>query len=294
MMIERHHDYQLSLPTVPVGGLFQVPLQLDSDAPFALRRIRSRNIGRGGWRFRTAKAQYQSPTFRTDLIDNGTGTLSVSQGVNVYPELVYPVNGTIMVDVANPTNSPLTNARLLFRGSKLFRPGALSVATYPAKMSTLPFIYQVPAVIPVTGNSSAVPGLHCAAVLNNLLNIQSDADFAARYLAADPFAMAVDGGVNPPPQSFTEVYVRLMDESRKPYSNEPIHIDDLFSQGAPSVLGGVNNLSNRFFPGLLTPEIYLEKEGTLYFDVFRDDSAFANQFPVTIQFRFQGAKVFSR
>jgi hypothetical protein len=295
-MIERHQDYQLSLPTVPAGGLFQVPLQLDTDAPFALRRVKSRNLGISGFRFRTARDQYQSPGFRTDLIDDGTGNLSPSQGVRIYPELTYPVNGTIVVDVANNTGQALQNVRILFRGSKLFRDGQIPAPTYPPKLSTLPFTYQVIAQnLGVTGNSQAVPGLNCAVLADNLLNIRSDADFACRYLCADPFAMAVDGGPNPPPQSFTEAYVMLRDESRKAYSNEPIHICDLFTQGAPSTAGAfTNNLPNRFFPGLLTPEIYLEKEGTLYFDLFRDDSALANQFPVSIYFRFQGAKVFKR
>jgi len=294
-MIERHQDYQLSVLSVPPGGVLNVPLKLDTDAPFALRLVKSRNIGVAGWRFRTPRDLYQSPGFRTDIIDDGTGNLFPSRGVQIYPQLIYPVNGTIVVDIANPTNTPLTNCRLLFRGSKLFPDGAIPAAAYPSRLSTNAFTYQVivPS-IPITGNSQAVPGLNSSATLNNILNIRSDSDFALRYLAADPFAMVVDGGAAPPPQWFTEVYVRLYDESRKYYSNEPIHIDDLFSTGSISGLGFPNNSANFFFPGLLTPEIYLEKEQALYFDIYRDDSAFANQFPVNIYFRFQGAKVFSR
>lgn len=297
-MIERHHDYQLSVTTVPPGGLIDVPLQLDTDAPFALRLVRSRQLGASGWRFRTPRDQYQSTQLRTDLVPSGTGGLTPGQGSVIYPQLVYPVNGTIVVDIGNNTGAPLTNVRILFRGSKLFPDGALPVATYPPKLSMLPFTYQVVAPnVPVTGTSNAVPGLNCSATLNNIFNVRSDADFVARYLAADPFALTVDGGPTPFPQSFTECYVRLMDESRKPYSNEPIHIDDLFSQGSPWVGQPPemsNNLLNAFLPGLLTPEIYLQKEQALYFDIFRDDSAFENQFPVNIYFRFQGAKVFKR
>jgi len=295
-VIERHQDYQLSVLSVPPGGVLNVPLQLDTDAPFALRSVKSRNIGVSGFRFRTARDLYQSPGYRTDLLDDGTGNLSVTpRGIPVYPELIYPVNGTIVVDIGNDTNEPLTNCRLLFRGSKLFPDGSRRAPSYPAKMSTNPFTYQVIVPgIPITGGSAAVPGLTTSATLNNILNVRSDSDFALRYLCADPFAMAVDGGPNPPPQWFTEVYVRLYDESRKYYSNEPIHIDDLFSQGSPSGLGFGNDETNFFFPGLLTPEIYLQKEETLYFDIFRDDSAFPNQFPVNIYFRFQGAKVFPR
>jgi hypothetical protein len=124
------------------------------------------------------------------------------------------------------------------------------------------------------------------------LNIRSDADFALRYMVADPFRMATDGGEHPPLQHFTEVYVQLRDESRKPYSNEPIHIDDLFGQGSPQSFA--DTIFPVFLPGFVSPEIYKPRESALYFDVYRDDSAFRNQFPVTIHFRFQGAKVFKR
>lgn len=295
-MIQRHHDYQLSIPSVPAGGLFNVPLKLDSDAPFALRSVKTRNSDpASGFRFRTPRDQYQSPEFRTDLITNGQGDLLRSRGgVLIHPEMPYPVNGNIIVDIGNTTGAPLVNFRILFRGSKLFRDGSILSPTYPPTVSTLPNIYESRVLqVPVSGNSQAVPGLNCAAVLTNILNIRSDADFACRYLLADPFAMMVDGGPNPPPASFTEVYVRLYDESRKYFSNEPIHIADLFTVGDPSA-GNVSNPPSRFFPGLLTPEIYLPKEGALYWDVYRDDAAFANQFPVDIYFRFQGAKVFAR
>jgi hypothetical protein len=293
-VIERHQDYQLSIPSVPVGGLFQVPLQLDSDAPFALRLVKSRNIGANGWRFKSPRDLYQSSELRTDQIDNGTGLVSgPNQGVVIYPQYVYPANGTISVDIGNATDAPLLNARLLFRGSKLFADGARPAPTYPPRLSALPFTYEVVVPqVPVTGNSSVVPGLHTAAVLNNILNIKSDSDFAVRYLAADPFLLVSDGGVNPPPQTFSEVYVQVRDETRKPFSNEPIHIADLFTQGSPAE--PANNQPNVFLPGLLRPELYLLKEQALYFDVYRDDSALLNQFPVTIRFRFQGAKVFSR
>jgi hypothetical protein len=298
-VIERHQDYQLSFPTVPVGGLFNVPLQLDSDAPFALRLVKTRNLGSSGFRFKNPREQYQSPEFRTDAISQGgAGLFGPNQGVIIYPQYTYPANGSIIVDVGNATGAPLTNVRVLFRGSKLYRDGAFVSPSYPARCSTLPFTYQVPVLnIPVTGNSQAVPGLNTAGVLNNILNVKSDSDFALRYLCADPWAPQADGQATPFPQSFTEVYVMLRDESRKPYSNEPIHIDDLFTEGSPISVdpdGNPNNFPNIFLPGLLRPEIYLLKEQALYFDVYRDDSALVNQFPVNIFFRFQGAKVFER
>jgi len=294
-MIQRHQDYQLSIPSLPAGGLFDVPLQLDSDAPFALRRIKTRNLGSlgQGFRFRTPKDRYQSTTYVTDYTDGQPTT-----GKLIYPQMIYPPNASIIVDIENNTGETITNARVLFRGSKYYQDGSLPIASYPPKLSTLPGTLQVPVLqIPVTGSSHAVPGLNTAAVLNNILNIGTDADFAIRYLAADPFAIAIDGGVNPPPQVFNEMYVLLRDESKKGYSNEPIHVDDLFGQLAPATTA--NNESNRFLPGVLTPEIYLQRTQALYFDVFRDDSAMlalglGMPFPVDVYFRFQGAKVFLR
>jgi hypothetical protein len=293
-MIERHQDYQLSIPSVPVGGLFEVPLKLDSDAPFALRRVKSRNLGASGFRYKNPRDQWQSTQLRTDTINVlGTQT-NPGQGIVNYPEYIYPVNGTIVVDIGNNTGSPLTNVRIVFRGAKLFPDGARPAPSYPARMSQLPFTYQQKVLgIPITGNSQAVPGLNSAAVLNNILNIRSDSDFVCRYLAADPWALVVDGGPNPPPQSFTNLYVQLMDEAKKPFSNEPIHVADLFGVGSPSIFD-TSSQANFWFPGLLTPELYLLKEQALYFDVYRDDSGLANQFPVNVYFRFQGAKVFTR
>lgn len=298
-MIERFQIYQLSIPSLPAGGLEQVPLLLDSDAPFAVRRVKTRNLGEvgfpaAGFRFRTPRDQYQSPDYRIDWVSNGSGVLSPGRGVQIYPQLIYPANSSLLVDLQNTTDSPIANVRVMFFGSKLFPDGSYPLKTYPAKCSPFPFQYPlvVPS-IPVSGNSTVVPGLTCSATLNQILNVNSDSDFVYRYGVADPFQLVVDGGVNPPPQSFTEVYVQLRDEARKPYSNEPIHINDFFGQQVPSA-NDVDDLQVNFFPGLMLPEIYLLKEEALYLDIYRDDSAFANQFPVQIHFRFGGVKVFQR
>lgn len=298
-MIERFQIYQLSIPSLPAGGLEQIPLQLDSDAPFALRLVKSRNLGESGfpavgWRFRTPRDQYQSPDYRIDWWSDGQGDTNPGRGVVIYPQLIYPANSSILVDVQNQTGAALPNVRLMFKGSKLFPDGSRPLKTYPRRFSMLPYQYPVTvAGIPVTGNSTVVPGLNCSATLNNILDISSDSDFVYRYGVCDPFALAIDGGVNPPPQNYTEVYIQLRDEARKPYSNEPIHINEWFGQQQPSG-NNVEDLPVDFFPGLMTPEIYLLKEEALYIDIYRDDSAFVNQFPVQLNFRFGGCKVFSR
>jgi hypothetical protein len=305
MVFQRHHDYQLTIPVLPAGGLTDVPLQLDSDAPFCLRLVKSRNIpAESGWMFQNPKKQFQSTTYRTDRTFPGfPGNFSQpTRGALVRPPMVYPVNAQIVCNIANNTGAPITNARLLFRGSKLYAPGAMVFPEYPARLSGLPFSYQVPVL------GVGLAGTDSASRRDNQVRIRQDADFAFRYGVCDPFFVSIDGGPTPPGYApgigdlgsgatqganFTEVYVQLKDEARKPYSNEPIHVDDLLGRGFPHPynVAGANNDQVLFLPGLFTPEIIVEQEHSLYFDVFRED---ATGFPVDLYFRFQGMKVYKR
>jgi hypothetical protein len=269
-------------------------------------------LGVSGFNFQTPHKVYQATGLRTDLTPPNTRNplATPTQGVIVYPQLIYSPGGQIVVDVGNSTAAPLTNVRILFRGAKLYPDGAFRAPTYPAKLSALPFTYPpTPAAIegvPANGTLRPAAGWTptYAGVLNNQLRIRHDADFVLRYAVCDPFFLGVDGGpVNGAPNaapdpfvsSFEEVYVTLRDESRKPFSNEPIHVDDLFGRGTPrpgALAAGWNNDRVLWRPGLFTPEIYVEREHSLYFDVYRSDS---NQYsPIDLYFRFQGAKVFTR
>lgn len=287
-MIERHQDYQLTIPTVPPGGLNDLPLKLDTDAPFALRLVRSRNLGLSGFRFETPRRQWQSSQLRTDLIPQAPGATlpnpQPSRGVTVYPELVYPIGSTIMCSVGNTTNANLTNVKLLFRGSKLFPDGAVSGLTYPARMCVLPRTYGV--VVP------NVPGVTVTPILNVQLRVRSDSDFALRYGVCDPFTLGqASGAFNP--FNYSELYVQLRDEYYKAFSNEPIHVNDLFGQGLPKPFqtAAAQDDGVVFLPGLLLPEIYIGRDHSIYFDVYRND---VNSGPVDLHFRFQGSAVFQR
>lgn len=294
-VFHRHQDYQLTIATLPVGGVTDVALQLDSDAPFALRLVKSRNIPAGsGFMFQTPTKQFQSSGFRTDRIPGAfSGEFSrPSHGSIVHPPMIYPVSSQIVCSIANNSGSPITNARLLFRGSKLYSPGALQFPTYPAQLSPLTFTYQVPLLnVPAVG----------PALVDNQVRIRQDADYAIRFAVCDPFFPTKVGGPVPPGYSingptnlngpnFSEVYVTLRDEAKQPYSNEPIHVNDLMGQGRPANFGqaGANNDEVLFFPGKFTPEIYVQKEHSLYFDVIRNDPG---GLPVNLWFRFGGMKV---
>lgn len=284
-MIERHQDYQLTIPSVPVGGLTDVPLKLDTDAPFLLRLVKSRNLGLSGFRFQDPDRQYQSSGLRTDLIPQdptGLPNPQPSRGVIIYPQMLFPIGANIVCDVGNSTDAALSNVKLLFRGSKLFPDGAVPSPTYPAKMSVLPFTYPVVVKnVPAVGTLRDLP-----------LTIKTDADFAMRYGVADPFTLGIDGG-DYNPFLYTECYVRLRDEFYKAYSNEPIHINDLLGQGQPAPFrtSASNDDDVLFMPGLFTPEIYIPRAHSLYFDITRNDPASG---PIDLHFRFQGSKVFAR
>lgn len=284
-MIERHQDYILALPSIPPGGLIDLPLKLDSDAPFLLRLVRSRGIGLSGWRFQTPNRAWQSSALRTDLIPQAPGALlpnpQPSRGSIIYPQMLYPIGATIVIEVGNTTGAPITNAYLLFRGSKLFPDGAVASPTYPARLSALPDTYQVNVTVPAVGIIRDVQ-----------LKIKSDADFVYRYGAADAFTLGVDGGAYNP-FTFSQCHVRLRDEYYKGFSNDWVHINDLFGQGQPSPFETSTSRDDDvlFLAGLLTPEIYIPRDHSIYFDVMRND---VGSGPINLNFRFQGAKVFAR
>jgi len=297
-MIQRHQDYLIRVPSVPVGG-GEFSINLDTDAPFALRLVRSRNIGVSGWNFQTPRRQWQSSKLRTDVQAQFGTNFRPSRGSIIYPQMVYPVGGTIPILIGNETGAPILDAQLLFRGSKYFEPGRIAAPTYPAQVSPLKFDYQV--VVPNVGGTDTIRF--------NQLRVKKDADFAVRFGVCDPFTPGVESGSpfgapilagdnltdGPNFGQGAGVYVQLVDEVFKPYSNIPIHINDLFGQGRPLVplsSGAANDDSVLFFPGLYTPEIYVQREHSLYVDVYREDGAGAP--PVNLYFRFGGCKAFAR
>ena len=282
-MIERHQDYIITVPSVPAGGVTQVPLSLDTDAPFAMRLVRSRGIGLNGFRFTNPLGAYQSNGLRTDWIVPATsgGIPYPSRGSLVYPEMIFPPGGTTQVDIGNSTDEPITNAALTFRGSKLFKDGSLWVPTYPERMAVLPAVYQV--IVPKVGLTSQM--------LNNQLSIKNDADFVFMCGACDAFTTTANAATDA--FQFTNVYVKLRDEQYKAYSNDWIQVNDLFGQGLPDPFqtGSSDDDQMLFTPGLMTPEIYIPRRHNLYFDVKRNDSEGAT---VDLYFRFIGLKVFPR
>jgi hypothetical protein len=211
----------------------------------------------------------------------------------VFPQRIYPAGGIIYVDVENTGAATLTNVRLYFRGVKLFVWGSRQAVTYPARHGPIrPFCYPVVALqLPVTTTAPVViPFI-----------VNPDADFVLRGGRAGTNQNA--GGYN---SDYFEVEITLRDSDGKPYSNLPVHASVLFGRpsqgtlGAPAFGFGVSgetypcgNLANGLLaefcgpsnPGLLYPEIYLQRSQFMYLDFTRADGAYSTSaidFPVLL------------
>jgi hypothetical protein len=297
--IERHFDYVLGpdqdarLASVAAGQTLDLQLGLDSDAPFLLRsramRVKydssRRQTGLNHLLLKWANAEHkwQSQDFiRQSLLGPYFG--QIGNPIPVYPEVPYPRQAAIRVQLTNDGASAMTNLSLYFRGVKLYSPGAVKAYTYPEKFGVLPYVYPQTQItsLPVTTNGP----------VRYTFLVKTDADFVLRGGQAGlPFS---ETPVN-------EVFITMKDEDEKPYSNSPVHIDVLFgnshmgtaypagtSAGVAPVGGGPNSI------GLFFPEIYIPKNHLIYFDITRADASYQNAAAVTLPIQFHGMKVFQK
>ena len=296
--IERHFDYVLGpgqdarLASVAPGQTIELQLPLDSDAPFFLRsramRVsydslrRQTGLNHLLLRWANSVHKFQSQNFvRQSLLGPYFGQLG--NPIPVEPEVAYPRQGAIRVDVLNDGASALSNVTLYFRGVKRYAPGSVKAYTYPAKFGPLPFVYSKPLVenLPVV-----------TAGVRYVFECKTDADFVMR------------GGQCGSPFSGTpvnEVFITMRDEDEKPYSNAPVHMDVLFGNADAGAIypagtsAGVAPVgAGPQAPGLFYPEIYVPKNHIMYFDVARNDIAYGGAVPVTLPLLFHGMKVFEK
>jgi hypothetical protein len=312
MIQERHFDYVLGpnqdarLAAVTAGQeITGITLRLQHDAPFVLRA-------------RAYRVQYDSLASRTQ---QGLNTLSLryagpmrdyrqqtyipqnlvmpygGQGgawKGLGHQILYPSGGVIQLDLVNTGTTTLTNLTFYFRGVKLFPPGINPAPTYPKNCRLLPFVYPI---APITvGNPYGVVqnllttenALGTGPRLRQVFKCQNDADFVVRYGQAGPsFA--------PFP---LEVGVILRDENEKPYSNDYVHYETLFGPMTGNFNCGGTTLpgvgQGNSLPSVFYPEIYVEKDHNLWYDIQRSDSGFAGavtipSFPINLI----GSKVYS-
>jgi hypothetical protein len=296
----RHQDYVLgpgqavSLASLPAGGpVVTIPFKLEPDAPFLLRSLALRQQYLSAAAPTQAGLQYLKLRFsgpnndylQQDLVRASLMMPYFGQAGNphpYYPERLYPAGGVINVDVQNIGASALENVTIYFRGVKLYPEGSQSQYTYPPKFATNDFICQrTYTALPVTTPTNGV---------RSIFRPQFDSDFVLRGIQAGPSFS----------RSCYEVFITLLDENEKPFSNAPVHIDVLagrslmaaaYPTGTTVVAPTGTGASN---PGLFFPEIYVPKTHILYYDLVRNDGGFAGAAAQDYPISFLGAKVFPK
>jgi hypothetical protein len=295
-MQERHQDYVWTFPTLPVGQPQLIPFRFDSDADFSLRSLAAR-IPYDAAGTQTALASvavaWSGPTqdYRQQLVvPVGVGLVPAGlmlgayfgqygNPMPVYPEVRFPANGTTWIQVVNNGPAPLVGLQVFYRGVKLFKPGARSSYTYPAKMRALPYSY------PVLVSQLAVTDLR----QNQVFRVASNGDFVLR---------AGQAGRSFAPPTY-EVFLTLRDADGYPYSNAPVHVDVLFGQSqgraaypvgpVPLLVAPVGPGASQ--PGLIYPEIYLPQDHVLLYDIARNDGAYVGAVAADFPFNLMGSKV---
>lgn len=324
---QRDHIYVLGPPLLPTSApvpqlpnetpaltslapgqqIIGLPVVLDKDAPFVLRRraLRVRydttitgtqtetGINQLLVRFTGHDLRYLQEDFVPQNLD-GAFFGQYGQWKPNYPGIPYPAGSSFLVDIIN--NGPLTlhNVTLYFRGVKLFPWGVRPDYRYPSTLATLPYAYPINPV--TTSNQFGV--IQSLGVnelrLQQVFQVKDDADFAIRAMQSGPVFSSVT----------FEVFLILRDFDSKPYSTGWVHLDVyggqssipvqiLFPTGTTFItaVGAGASTPNVFFP-----EIYVPRNQLLFYDILRQDSAFtgigavAQDYPIT----FIGAKVFDR
>jgi hypothetical protein len=305
-MIERHQDYILTIPSIAAGSsALNQQLGVELDAPFMWRAkgvhipppVATRSQAdvsklRFQWRNAAGTKLSAVPIPAPQDFANAYGFGGNYRAI--YPQQPFPPGGLMEVDVYNDSADTLTNVQVIFRGSKLFGDGTEANPTYPARCRALDFTYQSgkgtnadPAIVlNPTGAGSIVQ--------QQQFQVNGDADFAISGLQVGLWA---------PPGSvagysafgYTELYIQLQDNRGKFYSNAPIHVDWLAGNAGQTDIVQNNQLGNAA-PGLLVPEIYIPRNGVMYFSIQRQDGPYTgvtDSLPLRVVITWIGRKVYA-
>jgi hypothetical protein len=317
----RHHDYVFSVPPLVSGQLIQAfPFQFDADYPFEMRSMAARvpYSSTAGPTFGTQAGlnlismRWSGPNndYRQAAGTNATNTSLVPLNLllgpyfgqlgnpkPVYPPIRYPRSGFMMFDIRNDGPNTITGLQIFMRGVKVGPWGSWDTYTYPAQMGRqpLPFWYPsqlVSTAVPNPALQTQTLAVNQVPILNNPFVPDIDSDFVFRFGQA-----GLEGAY--------EVFITLRDEGWRPYSTDgtghpaPVHADILFGRsGFPAVFpcGPANFVApvgpGASQPGLIVPEIYLPKNHRMYYDIQRDDRAYAGAAPVDYPMTWGGMKVY--
>jgi len=279
-MKERMHIYRVAVPDIPAGGsISSLPLQLDSDAPFTARAISFAGADGGVTlgdvttlvRFRGPNGLYRSSDFipafvlcpasgSTQYLGNGTAWRPL------YPEITWPENATILIDVKNTGAVTLSGMVVFFRGVKQYQdsrdvPGS---SVYPGSYSSTAFDLSRWVSIPDVGM-----------VDNIALNAPSDGSIVLRGAL-----LCISSPINSTAgEWYANLRGQIQDLNHKSYSNDDIEVNWLY---------GCNPGGNMM---LFFPQIWLPPSGILYYRFVRNDPG-AGQLDLNVVWK--GSKVFQR
>ena len=285
-MIERHHDYVLRNITIPAGGEVEYVILMDFDAPFALRTM----FGAASLNYFSFQLIgfddrfYQQGTVFSNLtVDSLLTSPSVAPNAPgtffmFYPQITMPIQGAFRIRLQDLSGLGSTNGVLVFRGTKIY-PDDTALAfgpQYPPKFAELSFRY--PFSFTLAQGTTGTPTV----LQQQPMNVKQDADFVFRMGAA--FVQPGGDAFDP---AGTDCVLR--DQYGKPFSSD--------STG-PSVPGWVplqllfpvpNDNSRICVPDVTVyPEIYVQRNTQLLFDIRRTSGAHTNTYNVVLH----GSKIF--
>lgn len=307
---ERHHDYVLGpnqdarLVSVAAGQqIDNIELQLDPDAPFVLR---SRAVRQAYNQYpRQASVQFLATRWtgpqrgdyrQQDFVLESLQMAYYGMAGNpkpVRPSVTYPASGVLSISIKNTGGNAISNLTFYWRGVKLFPWGAVPAYRYPDRMKATTFSYPVP--ITALGFSETRTNLIFQPGLNNATGVaKPDSDFVLRGLqATPPFSLNVLR------ERFSEVFIRLYDWSKKPFSNDFVPLDLFGAASFPASIpfGQTPSYISPFGtgpgqPGLFYPEIYVPKLNQLLYDLQRTDGRGTMNAAESFILNFIGQKVF--
>ncbi len=266
-VIGRHYDYQVRMGAISNGAtskIMELPIQLG--APFCLRGVGGYNVAAGS--FATAALTGGFIEF-TDSQDQWLATEEIgisadwpgggldAQYEPVYQQIVYGPESVIQVRLKNSSGADWADPRIVFRGSQLFFKDRMYAPSYPACYNAFP--YSFPVEVARTPTAAG----------------QSFRDIPLQVLGAD---YALRGAVlTLISGAIADLEVTLKDQAGRPYSNDFIHHNWLFSTA----------LAQR--PGIFYPEIYLPKDRILLMDLFQGANAAFN-----VEISTMGVRVFPK
>lgn len=245
-----HFDFLLRCGVIADGETTAaIELPIPPGSPFCLRAIGGYIVSDehvvtqmlGGF------LQFQNPQDQYLQIEQiGTTGDWPSGGNNalyepVYNQVPYPANSVLTVKLTNRSGADWDDARIVFRGTKLYYADRIYSPTYPECYRSFPYQQSLSIQTAANGTTPDIP-----------LQVNG-ADFCLRG-GTLKLNSSVSGNIN-------DLEMKLKDQEGRPYSNDYIHHKWLFS----------TDLAQR--PGIFYPEIYLPKDRLLLIDVQQSATA---------------------